>query len=67
MINFYTIHCPSCNVLKKKLDAKHIDYEEITDRDIMSQRGYVQLPILEINGMPYTYTEAIKWINSQEN
>ena len=35
----YTTHCPKCNVLTTKLKSKGVDYEEITDVDVMRDKG----------------------------
>ena len=32
MIKLYTIGCPKCSILEKKLDAAHVDYEKVTDK-----------------------------------
>ena len=37
----YTTHCPKCNVLTTKLKAKGVDYEEITDVDVMRDKGFM--------------------------
>ena len=61
---FYTIHCPACNVLKKKLDAKGIQYQEITDKQVMLEKGFTSMPMLEVNGQVYDFAGARKWVNS---
>lgn len=61
---FYTIHCPACNVLKKKLDAKGIQYEEVTDRDLMIAKGFSSMPMLEIDGQVLNYADARKWVDA---
>ena len=30
-LKLYTTHCPKCEVLKEKLDGKHLQYDEIND------------------------------------
>lgn len=65
-ITLYTIHCPRCNVLKSKLDAQHIQYQEITDENIMQALGLDDMPILEVNGERYDFSQAIQWLKTQE-
>ena len=60
----YSIHCPSCNVLHKKLDSKNISYVLMTDRSIMQSKGFKELPMLEVDGKLYNFREAVDWINN---
>lgn len=62
----YSTHCPRCNVLEKKLKQKNISYEEITDVEIMKEKGYLSVPVLEVDGVSMDFKTAINWINSQE-
>lgn len=65
MVKMYTTGCPRCNVLKKKLDEKGIQYEMITDKDIMMSKGFSVVPILEVDDRIMEFTEAVKWINER--
>ena len=65
MIKMYTTGCPRCNVLKKKLDEKGIQYEMITDKDIMISKGFSVVPILEVDDRIMEFAEAVKWINER--
>ena len=60
----YSTHCPRCNVLEKKLKQKDISYEEVNDTDVMEEKGYLSVPVLEVNGTGMNFKEAIDWINS---
>ena len=59
----YTTHCPKCNVLTTKLKSKGVDYEEITDVDVMRDKGFMSAPMLKVDGKIMTFAEAIKWVN----
>lgn len=65
-VNFYTIHCPKCDVLEKKLNNKNIKYTMITDPGVMLQKGFDTMPMLEIDGKSMSFSEAVKWVNTQE-
>ena len=67
MITLYTIHCPACNILEKKLNAAQIDFEKITDEEIFAKKGIIQFPVLEIEGQLYSYGNAIKWLKEKSN
>jgi glutaredoxin-related protein len=61
---FYSTHCPKCNVLKKKLDQKNVAYEEVNDVEIMTQKGFMQAPMLEVDDKVMNFSEATNWINT---
>ena len=65
-INFYTIHCPKCDVLEKKLNNKNVKYNLITDTGVMQQKGLDTMPMLEIDGKMMEFGAAVKWINELE-
>ena len=65
-INFYTIHCPKCDVLEKKLNNKKVAYTMITDTGVMQQKGFDTMPVLEIDGKTMPFSEAVKWVNDLE-
>ena len=65
MIKLYTIHCPQCNVLKKKLDAKGIQYELVDDTVLLGQLGIEVFPILEVDGERMMMRPAVDWVAAQ--
>lgn len=65
MIILYTIDCPKCKVLERKLEEKNIQYEVCKDTNIMAEKGYTYLPILEIDDKVLNFKEAVDWIKEQ--
>lgn len=65
MPTLYSTGCPKCQVLKKKLDAAGINYTIESDIEIMKTKGFLQVPILEVDGKYMNFTEANKWIGEQ--
>lgn len=63
-IILYTTHCPKCNILKKKLENKHVIFEEIDDVNVMIEKGMQSAPVLEINGEQMNYINAVKYLNN---
>lgn len=63
-IILYSTHCPKCNVLEKKLKTKNIEYKEVNDVEIMREKGYLTVPILEVNGESMDFKKASDWINT---
>lgn len=60
----FSTHCPKCNVLEKKLKAKNIEYEEVNDVEIMKEKGYLILPVLEVDGTSMDFKAANDWVNN---
>lgn len=60
----YSTHCPKCNVLKKKLKQKNISYEEVNDIEIMKEKGYLSVPVLEIDGVSMDFKTAFNYVES---
>lgn len=65
-ITLFSTGCPACNVLKKKLTAKGIDFEENVDQELMQSLNFVRAPVLEVDGVKMEFGEANAWINKQE-
>lgn len=59
----YSTGCPRCNVLKKKLDACNIAYEENTSIDEMVSIGIKQAPVLSVDGELLDFKKAVDWAN----
>ena len=66
MINLYTTHCPLCRGVEMLLKKKQIEYNEITDVDIMKEKNINHVPVLEVDGQLYTGKEIHNWINNQK-
>lgn len=59
----YSTHCPRCNVLESKLESKKIEFELVTDVKVMTDKGFMSAPMLEVDGEVMKYPEAINWVN----
>lgn len=65
-ITLYSTGCPKCTILKKKLDQKNIGYEINNDVDLMQEKGFMSLPVLDVDGEILDFGGAINWVNSTE-
>ena len=65
MVILYSTNCPKCQVLKKKLDSKSIQYTVETSVDTMLYLGITQVPVLSVDGGLLSFTQANEWINAQ--
>lgn len=61
----YTTHCPRCNVIEQKLKAKTIEYEEITDVNLIEEKGFKQVPVLVVDDEIMDFVTANKWVNER--
>lgn len=61
----YSTGCPKCSILKKKLNDKNIDYEEVNDEKTMLSLGLDSVPILSVDGELLEFTQANNWINER--
>lgn len=66
-IILYTIDCPNCIVLEKKLRAKNIKFLKVSDEETIKAKGFgdSSFPILEVDGVVMSYRTAIQWVNNQ--
>lgn len=67
MITLYTIGCPACIILEKKLLQANINYTSVSDQQILQEKGIIQFPVLEVNGVRYSFGEANKWLKEYLN
>lgn len=66
-VTLYTIGCPSCQILQEKLDNKNIQYETVTDTNVMQKKGFDSMPVLEVDNETMEYYDAVQWVNKQDN
>lgn len=64
MIKMYTIECPKCMVLEKKLIAKGIEFTKVMDTKVFEELGIDLFPMLEVDGELLDFSNAIKYINN---
>jgi len=65
-IILYSTHCPNCKYLEQLLEKKRITYQEINDITEMRQRGFMSVPILDVDGRIMTFEEAKQWVEEKE-
>lgn len=64
-VTLYSIGCPKCDILKKKLSQHNIEFTENNNADEMRLMGMEDVPMLMVNGELLDYAAAVKWINSK--
>ena len=63
----YSTNCPKCMVLEKKLELSGIDYQLVTDEDVMIEKGFMSAPVLEVDGEAMDFGAAVRWANEVNN
>ena len=66
-VTLYSTHCPRCNVLEKKLEQNGIEYAVIDNEDLIIEKGFQTIPMLEVDGDVMDFSKAIKWVNGVNN
>ena len=61
----YSTGCPKCNVLKKKLAEKGVQYEENNSVETMLDIGITVVPVLKVDDNLLNFSEAVSWLNQQ--
>jgi predicted house-cleaning noncanonical NTP pyrophosphatase (MazG superfamily) len=64
-IILYSTGCPKCNVLKKKLSEHNIEFIENNNVEEMANLNFINVPILEVDGVRMGFKEAVDWIGVQ--
>ena len=66
MIYIYTIGCPACNVLIKKIVQKDLQATLIQDQKTFDELNIDVFPMMRIdNGPLMNYQEALSWLKNQ--
>lgn len=58
--------CGKCDILKRQLAAKDIDYDEVSDINEMIAIGLKRTPMLKVDGEFLDYSAAIQWIKNNK-
>ena len=66
-ITLYTINCPQCIILEKKLKIDGIHFDIVEDEAIFNEKGIVLFPVLEVDDKMLSYSEAIQWLKEIKN
>ena len=66
MVTLYSTGCPKCTVLKKKLENSSIDFRVLYDMDRLLELGFMEAPVLQVDGQYLNFSKAIKWIKEHE-
>ena len=63
-VTLYTTHCPKCKTLATLLERKALEFQVIDDEKIMLEKGFMSVPMLEVDGQIMDYKAATDWIRN---
>ena len=61
----YSTGCPKCKVLITKLDSKNINYNVVSDINVIVSKGINTVPVLEVDNNLMDFKTAIDWVNAR--
>lgn len=64
-VTLYTIHCPQCKVLEKKLQIANITYAVVDDISEFEKKGFKSAPVLVVDDEALKFSDAVNWIKEQ--
>ena len=67
MVVLYSTHCPRCCMIEKKLRNKGIEFELFDDANAMLEKGFKEVPKLEVDGKLMDFKEANECVNGVVN
>lgn len=62
-VTLYSTGCPKCRILEQKLDMKNVEYKVVSDEAEMIDKGFMSLPMVDVDGKEMDFGEAVRWVN----
>ena len=59
----YSTGCPKCEVLKKKLEQKEVNYSTVCSVEEMAALGITTVPVLGVDDNLLEFGQAVEWVN----
>lgn len=61
----YSTGCPQCKMLEMQLNKKNIEFDVVSDIEVMKAKGLMSMPVLEVDGECMTFLKALQWIKER--
>lgn len=66
IILYSSTECNRCKIVKKMLDVNQVCYEEVNDKQIMINEGFVQVPVIKVNEkIIEDFTSILAWLEDK--
>ena len=64
-VTLYLTGCPKCKVLGAKLVGKNINYNVVSDINVIIAKGINAVPVLEVDNNLMDFKTAVDWVNAR--
>ena len=66
IILYSTATCERCKIVKRMLDAHQVNYTSINDKQLMIDKGFEQVPVLEVDErIIEDFTSILAWLENK--
>jgi len=69
-ITLYTIGCPICKVVEKKLQTSGLEFDTVDDKDAVinfgNKHGIKSAPIVDVDGEVYDNKKILQWLKERK-
>lgn len=62
-VTLFTNNTSDCITLENALKEKGIPYDRNVDITLMKEKGFISLPVLEVNDEVLKFNDAMVWVN----
>lgn len=61
---YHSDGCPKCMILERALKEKGIEYESVTDIDVMLKKGFMSVPMLGVDEDTLAFPQALEYVKN---
>lgn len=61
---YHSDGCPKCMLLERALQGKGVEYESVTDIDVMLEKGFMSVPMLEVDDKNLAFPQALEYVKN---
>ena len=62
VILYSTETCHRCKAVKQILNMNNVEYEEVLDIDVMKNKNFKEVPMMEVNDKTLDYLDIMEWL-----
>lgn len=64
IVLFTQENCPRCNIIKTKLSSKEVSFQESKNMEVLKEKGFLTVPVLNVGEDYLDFLKANEWINN---
>jgi len=61
---YHSDGCPKCMILERVLQEKGVEYESVTDIDVMLEKGFMSVPVLGVDDNNLAFPQALEYVKN---